>query len=113
MPTRRNAIGVVCALTCALLMAAPGFAMNLDAARNAGEVGEQADGYIGAVSGTPNPGVKALVQEVNQKRRAEYQRIAKQAGTNPKTVAARAGQRLIKKARKGQYIKPQGSWVQK
>ena len=54
-----------------------------------------------------------LVAEVNEKRRAEYRRIAQRTGTAVRVVAARAGQRLMEKVPKGQYIKPGDEWVRK
>ena len=91
----------------------PSAALDLDTARARGLVGEQNDGYVGAVSASPSADVKALVAEVNGKRRAAYADIAKKNGTAPDAVAALSGQKLIERAPPGQWIGDKGRWTQK
>jgi len=93
--------------------ALPSAALDLDAARQQGLVGEQSDGYVGAVSASPSAEVEALVTEVNAKRRAAYAEIAKKNGTAPEAVAALSGQKLIDRAPAGQWIWANGRWTQK
>ena len=55
-------------------------------ARESGLVGEKADGYLGFV-GTPSPAIKALVEDINIKRKDAY---SKEALANGATVAEMA-----------------------
>jgi len=55
-----------------------------DAARRAGQVGEQIDGYLGIV-GAETPELRRLVGDLNIKRRALYTEKAQQA-TPPATL---------------------------
>ena len=58
--------------------------------------------------------VKALVEEINQKRREKYATIAKKRGTSVKAVAALAGAKLVKNASPGEYVMTSsGKWSQK
>lgn len=98
------------------LIASPlsAWSMELDAAKQQGLVGEQADGYLGIVTPSPSSEVTALVEEVNAKRRAQYQRIATQNGIALADVEALAGQKTIDKTPSGYYVKPPGSgWRKK
>lgn len=88
--------------------------LSLDAAKQQGLVGEQYDGYLGAVPAAPAPEVRALVTDVNTKRRTEYERIAQANGIALSDVEALAGQKAIQRTVPGHYVKPQGqSWQRK
>ena len=84
----------------------------LDDAKANGLVGEQADGYLGAVE---NHGeVQALIDEINAKRQAKYEEIAGKRGAPTEAVARIAGKKLIERAPKGEFVKgSDGQWVQK
>ena len=85
---------------------------DLQAAKVAGQVGEQPDGYLGIVN--HGPGVAALVQNINQKRRAIYQNIARDNGASLQAVEQLAGKKAIEKTAPGQYIMaPSGQWIRK
>jgi uncharacterized protein len=80
-------------------------------ARSQGLVGEKPDGYLGFVS-TPAPAIRALVNDINIKRKALY---TEQALANSSTVeefALASGCRLIreKTAPGEKYQAPDGSW---
>ena len=64
---------------CVLLLFVPlaAVALTLDEAREKGLVGEDSTGYIGAVSPNPTKEVQALVDDVNAKRRAAYEKVAR------------------------------------
>ena len=107
---RLRDVFLAAALLCAL--AAPAFALDLDEARDRGLLGEQADGYVGVVSGGGE--ASSLAQQVNAKRRAEYAEIAKKRGTSVDAVAQLAGQKLVERTPGGQYVRgSNGSWVKK
>jgi hypothetical protein len=113
---QRHRAWLVCACVVGLVVfgaALPSAALDLDAARQQGLVGEQSDGYVGAVSASPSADVKALVAEVNAKRRTAYGEIAKKNGTAPEAVAALSAQKLMERAPAGQWIWDKGRWTQK
>ncbi len=57
----------------ALLVASPAFALDLHQARKDKIVGETLDGYVEALKKSPE--TAALVEEVNEKRREEYETL--------------------------------------
>jgi uncharacterized protein YdbL (DUF1318 family) len=67
----------------------------LGAALAAGQVGEQADGFLG-VRGTVSDGVRAELESINIKRRAAYTDLAGQRGVTVKDVAAAVGCTTLK-----------------
>lgn len=80
------------------------------AARAAGTVGEKMDGYLGYVV-PPSPSLRAVVEDVNIKRKAVY---ATKAQANKATVeeyALTSGCLLIAQTKPGEkYQAPDGSW---
>lgn len=79
-------------------------------ARASGEVGEQPDGYLGFVT-TPNAQVRALVTDINIKRKAAYTKGAPQ-GSTVEQFAFATGCNLIAKTRPGEkYKAPDGRWL--
>lgn len=106
-PARRLGAALL-AFALALGLAGPAAALDLDEARRKGLVGEQLDGYVGIVVSDPSPEVRALVAEVNERRRANYERIARQNGTAVEAVAALAGAKLIERLPPGHYVRADG-----
>ena len=84
---------LVTAALITIFVASPAFALDLQSARAGGMVVEQPTGYIKAVK----PEASALVADINAKRKAEYERIAKEKGSKVEDVAAIAAQELMKK----------------
>ena len=94
----------------ALLFSLQAFALSLQEAKSDGLVGEQANGYLGIVSSS-TPELKTLVEDINKKRRAAYQRIADKNGTELGAVEQLAGQKAIGKTARGNYVKQRsGGW---
>ncbi len=87
--------------------------LSLDQAKASGVVGEQSDGYLGAVSSSPSGEVQALVSSINQKRKEKYQSIAQRRGTSLKAVEALAGKTAIEKTEAGQYVNLGSGWQRK
>lgn len=88
------------------------FALDLDGAKAQGLVGEQPDGYLGVVKASPD--AVGLAADINAKRRAAYEGIAKKNGATLDQVAGLAGQKAIEKTTPGHYVKsPEGQWVKK
>lgn len=99
------------AVALALVMAMPAFALDLDAAKAAGLVGETNTGYIAAVQ--PSSEVNALVASINSQRKAHYQQIATQNGITLQAVEVRAGQKAIEKTPAGGFINTGSGWQKK
>lgn len=80
------------------------------AARAAGQIGEQADGYLGIV-GTPTPELRAIVNNINIQRKAAYTRGAGDSSTIEQ-FAFVSGCNLIAKTVPGEkYQAPDGRWL--
>jgi uncharacterized protein YdbL (DUF1318 family) len=77
-----------------------------------GVVGETSEGYLDWVKGKSEEAA-ALVDEENADRKTLYALIAKKENTSPDVVAQRNAQRNFEKAKKGDYLKRDGKWIQK
>lgn len=81
------------------------------AARSAGQVGEQPDGYIGIV-GAATPDLRALVNNINIQRKAAYTQKASASGATVEQLAFTSGCNLIAQTNAGEkYRTPGGSWA--
>lgn len=80
-------------------------------ARENGLVGEKSDGYLGFVS-APSPAIKALVEDINIKRKAAYSKESLANGATVEEMALRNGCRLIgERTVPGEkYQTPSGVW---
>jgi len=102
-----------------LTLSTPAFAdlaadkVTVDAAKAAGKVGEQADGYLGIVAGADGT-ITAAVNTINAGRREVYSQTAAKSGVTPDAAGQATGAQLIAKVPSGQYIKPLGgAWAKK
>jgi uncharacterized protein YdbL (DUF1318 family) len=86
----------------------------VDAAKTAGVVGEQGDGYLGFVK-AGDAETKAAVAEINAGRAEVYRQAAAKNGVTPEAAGASAFQTVIMaKLKPGEFYKPNGSgWIQK
>ncbi|MAD76876.1 MAG: hypothetical protein CML20_19175 [Rheinheimera sp.] len=101
-----------------LAVSLPVLAMNLQQAMAAlsqakvqGLVGEQPNGYLGVVESSAD--TEAVVKLINDARRAEYVRMAKQNDIAVADVEAIAGQKAIERTASGHFILIDGKWLQK
>jgi uncharacterized protein len=80
-------------------------------ARESGLVGEKSDGYLGFV-GPPSSAVRALVEDINIKRKAVYSKEALANGATVEEMALRTGCRLIAERTVAgeKYQTPSGAW---
>lgn len=86
----------------------------LDAARQAGQVGERADGMVGAVASSAAANIAQAIAGINAQRLAAYRDIAQRTGTPLDAVEAQAGQRLIAATPAGQFVMDgSGQWRRK
>nr|WP_067298417.1 YdbL family protein [Marinobacterium profundum] len=101
------------ALTASLLVTSA-WALSLDDAKSQGLIGERSNGYLGIVVSNPSGDVKALVADINSKRKQAYQESASSAGVDLQIIELRIGQRLQQKTGNGQYIQTEaGAWQRK
>lgn len=99
------------ATTIAVPLAAQGRDPAYQAARSAGQVGEQTDGYLGAVGNQP-PAIIALVNSINIQRKALYTSKSAQEGSTVQAFALATGCNLILKTVPGEkYELPGGGWA--
>ncbi|RIJ17565.1 DUF1318 domain-containing protein [Henriciella mobilis] len=86
----------------------------IEAAKDQGVVGERIDGYLGIVDGGADASLMRLVQDINNKRRAAYDKLAEQTGTTTEQVARVTGEKLISQAARGEYVMDEsGTWTKK
>jgi len=116
----RDHFNIAAAVLAALAVApAAAYALDaksaVDAAKSAGVVGEQADGFLGFVKGSSDPALKAAVDEINAGRRALYQQAAAKNGVSVEAAGASAYSTVVQaRLRPGDYFKPAGGgWTQK
>lgn len=80
-------------------------------ARSAGQIGEKMDGYLGVVGSAP-ASVRAMVDDLNIKRRAVYVQKAQAANATVEEYAFTTGCRLIAQTAPGEkYQGPGGTWL--
>jgi uncharacterized protein YdbL (DUF1318 family) len=81
-----------------------------EAARQSGQVGEKADGYLGVV-GSQSAAIQKLVADLNIKRRANYAGRAQAAKATLEEYAFTQGCLLISRTAPGEkYQTPDGKW---
>lgn len=87
----------------------------IDAAKTAGVVGEQADGFLGFVKPSPDTALKAAVEEINEGRAALYRQAAAKNGVTVEAAGASAYSTVVQLRLKiGEFYKPaNGAWVRK
>ncbi|EIO7469175.1 YdbL family protein [Salmonella enterica subsp. enterica] len=88
------------------------WALTLDEARTQGRVGETLNGYLAALKNDAE--TQKLVLDINQARRASYQQLADSNHLPVDEVAKMAGQKLVERARPGEYVQGiNGKWMRK
>ncbi|HOY24816.1 MAG TPA: DUF1318 domain-containing protein, partial [Cellvibrio sp.] len=71
----------------------------------------QPDGYLGVVTKSGN--ADEIVKLINDARRAEYQRLAKDNNIALPDIEAIAGQKAMEKTQSGQYVQVNKKWMKK
>lgn len=108
-----RSMSLLAALAATALIAAPAFAQRdpaYAAARAAGQVGEQPDGYLGIV-GAATPALQALVNNINIQRKKQYTAQAA-SGSTVQQMAFVTGCNLILRTEPGEkYQAPDGRWL--
>lgn len=99
-------------LTAGWLISHLAFALTLDEAKQAGRAGETLSGYLAPVQ--QDSETLALVARINSGRTVQYQNVAKNNQVTVDDVAKLAGQKLVARAGKGEYVRGiNGQWLQK
>lgn len=113
MSMNKTALTIGAALLAAGLVAAPALAQRdpaYQAARSSGQVGEKMDGYLGIV-GAETPALRAMVDDLNNRRRAAYAEEAQAQNATLIEMAFTGGCRAIRRTVAGEmYEAPDGSW---
>ncbi|MEH6756396.1 MAG: YdbL family protein [Parasphingorhabdus sp.] len=110
---KNKAIAIVGTLALTAIVATPVMAQRdpaYESARSSGAIGEKPDGYLGYVK-APSASVKALVEDLNIKRKAAYTRKAQETNSTVEQFAFTSGCNLINRTVAGEkYQAPDGSW---
>lgn len=110
---RRSVMVAALAAIAAVGLSAPAQAQRdpaYEAARQAGQVGERMDGYLGVVGGG-DAALRKIVDDLNIKRRAVYAEKAQAASATLEEYAFTAGCLAIARTAAGEkYQAPDGSW---
>ncbi|WBT60602.1 YdbL family protein [Kosakonia oryzendophytica] len=103
---------VVMALLAMSLLSTTAQALTLEEARIQGRVGETLTGYVAAIS--KDKETLALVDRINKARTESYQQLADRNNIPVDDVAKMAGQKLVERAKPGDYVQGiNGKWLKK
>lgn len=117
---RRTELILAAAVALAAVAGGTGYAhaMQVDSAaalRATGQVGEQANGYLGIVGGNVAADLRARMNAINVRRRASYTDLAGRRGATIEEVGATMACELFRTSvLPGQYYRlPDGIWRQR
>lgn len=97
-----------------LLLLQNAWAIDIRDAKTQGLVGEANSGYIAAVKSPASAEVRALIANVNGKRRARFRSTAQKTGTSLAQVANRFYELAVQKTASGHYYQDgSGRWKKK
>jgi len=97
-----------------LMVVQSAWAIDLRDAKAQGLVGEANTGYLAAVVTPASAEVRALIADVNAKRREEFERTAGKTGATVEQVAFRFYELAVEKTEAGNYYQDAGgAWKKK
>jgi len=97
-----------------LLMLQTAWAIDLHDAKDQGLVGEARTGYLAAVTSPASAEVRALIADVNQKRKEQFTEAASKTGATVEQVAFRFYELAVQKTEPGHYYQDSGgAWKKK
>ncbi|MGF6435434.1 uncharacterized protein YdbL (DUF1318 family) [Kosakonia sp. 1610] len=106
---KKRVIGALLALS---LVSGIAQALTLDEARSQGRVGETLNGYLAPLR--QDQETLALVERINKARTESYQQLADRNNIPVDDVANMAGQKLVARAKPGEYVRGiNGKWLRK
>lgn len=95
-----------------LMLTSPAFALTLEEARQQGRVGETLSGYLAPIA--QDSETLTLVKDINAARAESYQQVADSNHLPVDDVAKMAGEKLVARARPGEYVRGiNGQWLKK
>lgn len=90
------------------------WAIDLREAKEQGLVGEAVTGYLAAVETPASDEVRALIEDINEKRLAEFERTAAKTNTTVLQVSHRFYELAVERTAPGHYYQDEtGRWVRK
>ncbi len=96
-----------------LLLLQNAWAIDIKDAKSQGLIGEANTGYIAAVQSPASAEVRALIADVNGKRKTRFESTAKKTGTTVAQVANRFYELAVQKTAPGNYYQDSGGRWQK
>lgn len=97
-----------------LLLLQNAWAIDIRDAKSQGLVGEANTGYIVALKSPASAEVRALVADVNAKRKAQFEGTARKTGTTTAQVAYRFYELAVQRTAPGHYYQAvNGEWKKK
>lgn len=109
----RQSLSIALGVLALAAFSLPAAAQTADQAKAAGQVGEQADGYLGIPPGAPSGG-QAIATRINAQRKKSYEAIAKKRDITTAQVGKLSGKRQLSQSPSGQYVRnASGRWQKK
>ncbi len=113
----RLRVGLLAVLVTCFVLGGPLSALAqqyLVVAKAANQIGEKLDGYLGVVDPDTPEKYKKAVEAANERRKGRYGTIAEKRGTTVESVGRQAGEKLISRAKPGEWVESaEGKWVKK
>ncbi|HKN03153.1 MAG TPA: YdbL family protein [Buttiauxella sp.] len=99
-------------LLASMLFSSQILALTLSEARQQGRVGETLSGFVAPIK--QDKETLELVKRINEARSENYQKLADSNNISANQVAELAGQKLVKRAQPGEYVRGiNGQWMKK
>ncbi len=97
-----------------LLLLQNAWAIDIRDAKEQGLIGEANTGFIAAVRSPASAEVRALIADVNAKRKAQFNQTAQKTGATPAQVAYRFYELAVQRTAPGHYYQDaSGQWQKK
>ncbi len=97
-----------------LMLLQSAWALDIGDAKDRGLVGEANTGYLAAVQTPASAEVRALIADVNEKRKEQFEKTAENTGTTLAQVANRFYELAVQKTQPGHYYQDRdGRWQKK
>ena len=97
-----------------LLVVQSAWAIDIRDAKAQGLVGEANTGYLAAVTSPASAEVRALIADVNEKRREQFEQTAEKTGATVEQVAYRFYELAVERTEAGNYYQDAGgAWRKK
>ncbi|GJL83638.1 MAG: hypothetical protein DHS20C01_32720 [marine bacterium B5-7] len=100
---------LIVVLATSILMPLSAYALDIGQVKQQGVAGETDSGYVAAV-GAASDEVKKLIDSINAKRRAAYEKLARQNSVPMSEVEKAAAKKAIDKTPAGQKVRIGGKW---